>query len=66
MDNGYLALIKVDEKTFNEAWNCFVRYENQNFSFTDYISFTILRNLNEKYIASFDRGFDQTGLIRIY
>ncbi|WP_338599042.1 PIN domain-containing protein [Sulfolobus tengchongensis] len=58
-----LALYKIDEKKFQTAWDCFTKYKA--LSFTDCTSFTILRSLNEKYIASFDRGFDQLGLIRV-
>ncbi|MCG3108980.1 VapC ribonuclease [Metallosphaera sp. J1] len=54
--NQGLRLRFVDEDTFERGIQCFTRY---HLSFTDCIQVAILLEEKDRYIASFDRGFDQ-------
>jgi predicted nucleic acid-binding protein len=57
-----IRLSAEDEET---AWALFLKYSDQNFSFTDCTSFALMRRLGIKEAAAFDSHFDTAGFIRL-
>ncbi len=43
----------------------FRRYDDKNFSFTDYISFALMKRLNLEAALAFDEHFTKFGLLRV-
>jgi len=57
--------INVDEKTWQSAWEMFVRYDDKAFSFTDCTSFAIMRQLGLLNAFAFDHNFEQAGFVML-
>lgn len=51
----WCRLVEVDHATRESAWNIFVRYDDQSFSFTDCTSFALMRALDADDAFTFDR-----------
>jgi predicted nucleic acid-binding protein len=51
----WCRLLEVDQATRESAWNIFVRYDDQAFSFTDCTSFALMRALDAGDAFTFDR-----------
>ena len=51
-------LIRVDERTFTEAWSSFKTGRIQGLSFTDHIILAHLKELKIDLLLSFDTGFN--------
>jgi uncharacterized protein len=51
----WCRLLDVDHATRESAWNIFVRYDDQSFSFTDCTSFALMRALDADDAFTFDR-----------
>ncbi len=51
----------VDSDLWHEAWELFQRYEDKEFSFTDCVSFVLMRQLKLRDVFGFDRHFEQMG-----
>jgi len=51
----WCRLLEVDHATRESAWNIFVRYDDQSFSFTDCTSFALMRALDADDAFTFDR-----------
>jgi predicted nucleic acid-binding protein len=52
----WCRLLEVDHATRESAWNIFVRYDDQSFSFTDCTSFALMRALDADEAFTFDRS----------
>lgn len=54
----FLAILRVDDDIFKEAWKLFKRYAQRGLSFTDCTSIAFIRLRNLESIVSFDTDFD--------
>jgi uncharacterized protein len=55
LGSRWCRLMEVDHATRESAWNIFVRYDDQSFSFTDCTSFALMRALDAEDAFTFDR-----------
>ncbi|MEM2123351.1 MAG: PIN domain-containing protein [Candidatus Bathyarchaeia archaeon] len=53
-----VRLIRVDERTFAEAWAVFKTGRFEGLSFTDHTILAQLREFKIDFLISFDKGFD--------
>ena len=65
LQSPLVKLINVDEKSWQAAWEMFVRYDDKGFSFTDCTSFAIMRQLGLLNAFAFDRNFEQAGFVML-
>ena len=62
---GVLQVIQLSENTVEKAWNIFEKYnQDKCWSFTDCTSYAAMKELDIDEVFSFDRHFEQMGLIR--
>lgn len=61
LESPSITLVQVDEALFAQAWNYFCRHKDKNFSFTDCVSFTLMKAQRIKKALAFDRHFSQAG-----
>ena len=54
----FLAILRVGDETFKEAWRLFPQYAGRKLSFTDCTSITLMRTRGVESIVSFDADFD--------
>ena len=54
----FLAILRLDDEAFKEAWRLFPQYAGRGLSFTDCSSLTLMRTAGIESIASFDADFD--------
>jgi len=54
----FLAILRVGDDTFKEAWRLFPRYAGRRLSFTDCTSIALMRRGGIERIVSFDTDFD--------
>jgi predicted nucleic acid-binding protein len=55
LDSKWCRLLDIDEELRMSAWNLFVRYRDQEFSFTDCTSFAVMKALGLEEAFTFDR-----------
>ncbi|RLF23417.1 MAG: DNA-binding protein [Thermoprotei archaeon] len=60
-----LRIIWVDETIFNKALEPFSRNNKLKWSFTDCVSFAIMKLLDIKYAFTFDKNFEEAGFIKL-
>jgi len=56
-----IKCLPVDKAIFEKSWSSFKKYSDKTFSFTDCISFEVMRNRNINQVLSFDHHFEQAG-----
>jgi predicted nucleic acid-binding protein len=56
LGSSWCRLVDVSRETRQAAWEIFVRYADQSFSFTDCTSFAIMRAMNLTEAFTFDRA----------
>src|SRR3972149_11529373 len=56
-----VRVIHVDIDLWHEAWELFQKYDDQEFSFTDCVSFVLMRQLKLRDVFGFDHHFEQMG-----
>jgi predicted nucleic acid-binding protein len=56
-----LRLVHVDQTLFETAWDYFQQHADKTYSFTDCVSFVVLRNFGIATAFAFDRHFVQAG-----
>lgn len=61
---GRLTVVYPDAALDAAAWDHFARYEDQDFSFVDCVSFAWLRADGQSEVFAFDRHFDVLGFTR--
>ncbi len=54
----FLAILRVGDEEFKEAWRIFPRYTGRRLSFTDCTSIALMRARGIENIVSFDTDFD--------
>jgi predicted nucleic acid-binding protein len=55
LNSKWIRLIEVDEDIRDLAWNLFVRYSDQRFSFSDCTSFAIMQRMAISEAFTYDR-----------
>jgi len=60
-----INVFHVNQVILDKAWNIFEKYSDKDFSFTDCSSFAVMEMLKINEAFSFDKHFDQYGLIRL-
>ena len=60
-----LEVIHISKEDFEKGWEIFLFYKDKNFSFTDCLSFFIMRKMGLKEVLSFDQHFQQMGFKRL-
>jgi uncharacterized protein len=53
--SGWCRVVEVTDEVRNAAWQIFVQYEDQSFSFTDCTSFATMRTMELAEAFTFDR-----------
>ncbi|NMB25230.1 MAG: PIN domain-containing protein [Firmicutes bacterium] len=61
-ESNFLSMQWVDEAVSAKAWELFVRYQDQEISFTDCTSWSICQRLGIEEVFAFDRHFYLMGL----
>ena len=61
----WCRIVDVDEPLRHAAWDVFVRYEDQVFSFTDCTSFALMRSMGLTEAFAFDGDFGAAGFTRL-
>ena len=59
-----VKIVQVSREIEEKALDIFEGYEDKNFSFTDCVSFVVMREQGIKEAFAFDQHFDQMGFIR--
>jgi len=54
----FLAILRLDDEAFKEAWRLFPQYAGRGLSFTDCSSIALMRTADIESIVSFDADFD--------
>ena len=63
---GTLDVVWVDAVLAAQAWNVFERFNSdKQWSFTDCVSYTVMRARGIQEAFAFDRHFDQMGMLRL-
>ena len=62
---GVLEIVWITEEVAMEAWNIFERFNiDKEWSFTDCVSFVVMKQLEIDEVFAFDHHFDQMGFLR--
>ncbi|MBF0228539.1 MAG: PIN domain-containing protein [Desulfamplus sp.] len=54
-------IIKISEEQINLSWELFQKYDDQKFSFTDCLSFTVMNLLGINLVFTYDSHFSTMG-----
>jgi uncharacterized protein len=61
----WCRIVDIDEDLRRTAWDLFVRYDDQTFSFTDCTSFALMRSMGLTEAFAFDGDFAAAGFSRL-
>ena len=61
LTNKIAEIVFIDRENFTSAWEFYKKFDDKNFSFTDVVSFRIMKNLEIRKALSFDHHFEQAG-----
>jgi predicted nucleic acid-binding protein len=61
LQSPLVRLLNVSEAEWRNAWEIFQQYDDQEFSFTDCVSFVVMRDHGLREVFGFDRHFAQMG-----
>jgi predicted nucleic acid-binding protein len=56
-----IEIVTPDKQALDLAWEIFVKYDDQNFSFVDCISFAVMQQMKITHAFSFDNHFTIMG-----
>lgn len=59
-----VTLVHIREEDFEAGWEWFERYHDKRFSFTDCVSFAVMKRFKLKAALTFDKHFSQAGFER--
>lgn len=65
LNSRMVEIVKVSDEHINPAWELFQKYHDQNFSFTDCISFTVMKFLGLNTAFAYDSHFLTMGFLVI-
>ncbi|MCH8070087.1 MAG: PIN domain-containing protein [Candidatus Marinimicrobia bacterium] len=60
-----IKIIHVTQDILEKTWYVFEKYSDKYFSFTDCTSFITMQEMKIKEVFSFDKHFEQYGLIKL-
>jgi predicted nucleic acid-binding protein len=60
-----VQFVQVDEKLFKEGWEYFQLHKDKDYSFTDCISFVVMKTFSIKAAFAFDQHFVQAGFQKL-
>ena len=62
---GILKVIHISSAIYDEAWDVFERYNiDKKWSFTDCVSYVVMKQQNIETVFAFDHHFEQMGFNR--
>ncbi|MEW6089071.1 MAG: PIN domain-containing protein [bacterium] len=61
LNSNIVKIIDITDKDRFKAWDLFKKYEDKELSFTDCISFVLIKNLKLQKVFTFDSHFKQMG-----
>lgn len=61
IESPSVELVHVDDSIFRDAWRYFGRCSDKSYSFTDCVSFVLMKQLRIRTALTFDRHFAQAG-----
>lgn len=61
LNSRMVETVKVSDEHINPAWELFQKYDDQKFSFTDCISFTVTKLLGINTVFAYDSHFSTMG-----
>ena len=65
LQTGILAVVHVTSFLCDEAWDVFMRFNvDKKWSFTDCVSYVVMKQLDIETVFAFDRHFEQMGFNR--
>lgn len=59
-----VRIVPISREIEEETLDLFEKYDDKDFSFTDCVSFVIMREMGIEEVFGFDRHFDQMKLVR--
>jgi len=59
------SITRISREDEENAWDIFLKYSDQKFSFTDCTSFAVMKRLHLREVACFDVHFVTAGFIRV-
>jgi predicted nucleic acid-binding protein len=62
---SWCEVVEVDQAVRQAAWQIFVRYRDQEFSFTHCTSFALMRSMDLREAFTFDGHFQAAGFVEI-
>jgi predicted nucleic acid-binding protein len=65
LSSSSVQLVHVDEDLFNQAWQYFQDHQDKRYSFTDCVSFVVMKNLEIETAFAFDKHFVQARFKRV-
>lgn len=63
-DPGAVDMVRVLPEDEEEAWKIFIQHKDKDYSFTDCVSFALMRRLGLETVLSTDHHFQQAGFHR--
>lgn len=60
-----VQFVQVDEKLFKEGWEYFQLHNDKDYSFTDCISFVVMKTFSIETAFAFDQHFVQAGFQKL-
>ena len=63
-DSGAVDMVRVLPEDEEEAWKIFIQHRDKDYSFTDCVSFALMRRLGLETALSTDHHFQQAGFHR--
>ena len=65
LQGGFVTLMSVRDEDEKRAWDIFLKFKDQDFSYTDCTSFAIMERLKMDAAFTFDRHFSVMGYRRL-
>jgi predicted nucleic acid-binding protein len=61
LESPSVKLVHVEQPLFHEGWHYLIRHSDKSYSFTDCVSFVVMRRLRIRTALTFDKHFSQAG-----
>lgn len=61
LGSSLMEIVHVSQEDFYKGWKVFLKHKDKGYSFTDCISFFVMRKMHIKEALTFDVHFRQTG-----
>lgn len=63
LSSPLVEMAHISEEDFKQGWALFLNYHDKDFSFTDCVSFLVMKQQGIKKAFTFDRHFKQMGFV---